>query len=210
MDPIAKDILTFWFGTTDMTAEIERREVWFKSTPEFDAHLIDNYTGLHEQAAAGEFDHFVNDPKNCLTLILMLDQIPRNIYRGAAKAFHTDPKARDVTKFAVDRGYHLNFSNRPKNFTFLPLEHSEILADQRLSVKLYATLNDKRSMSAAQGHHDAVARFGRFPHRNKVMGRENTAEEEEYLKIPPTWGLTAAQAAERAKMLKEQGIDPDS
>ena len=63
-------------------------------------------------------------------------------------------------------------------------------------------------MNAAQGHHDAIARFGRFPHRNKVMGRENTPEEEEYLKIPPTWGMTQAQAAERAKMLREKGIDP--
>ena len=210
MDPIAKDILTFWFGTTNMTTEIERREVWFKSTPEFDAYLIDNCTGLHEQAAAGEFDHFMKHPENCLTLILMLDQFPRNIYRGTPKAFHTDPKARDVTKFAVERGYHLTFSNRPKNFTFLPLEHSEVLADQKLSVELYATLNDARTMDAAQGHHDAVAQFGRFPHRNKVMGRKNTVEEEEYLKIPPTWGLTAAQAAERATMLKEQGIDPNS
>ena len=208
MDPIAKDILTFWFGTTDLSAEIDRREVWFKSTPEFDRHLIDNYTALHGQAAAGNFDHFVDVPENCLTLILMLDQFPRNIFRGTPKAFHTDPKARDIARIAVDRGYHLNFSNRPKNFTFLPLEHSEELEDQILSVKLYATLNDERSMNAAQGHHDAVARFGRFPHRNKVMGRENTPEEEEYLKIPPTWGMTQAQAAERAKMLREKGIDP--
>ena len=76
--------------------------------------------------------------------------------------------------------------------------------------RLYATLNDERSMSAAQGHHDAIVRFGRFPHRNKVLGRENTPEEEEYLKIPPTWGMTAAQAAERGKLLKAQGINPDS
>lgn len=210
MNPIARDILTFWFGTTDLSAEIERREVWFKSTPEFDEHLINNFTGLHEQAAVGEFDHFVEGPENCLSLILMLDQFPRNIYRGTPKSFHTDPKAREITKLAVDRGYHLTFSNRPKNFTFLPLEHSEVLADQKLSVELYATLNDERSMSAAQGHHDAIVRFGRFPHRNKVLGRENTPEEEEYLKIPPTWGMTAAQAAERGKLLKAQGINPDS
>lgn len=210
MDPIAEEILTFWFETTDMSVEMERREIWFKSTPEFDQHLIDNYTDLHERAATGEFDHFVDGPENCLTLILMLDQFPRNIFRGTPKAFHADPKAREITKIAVDRGYHLNFSNRPKNFTFLPLEHSEVLADQQLGVKLYATLNDERSMKAAQGHHDAIARFGRFPHRNKVLGRANTPEEEEYLKIPPTWGMTAAQAAERAAMLKAQGIDPDS
>lgn len=210
MDPIAEEILTFWFETTDMSVEMERREIWFKSTPEFDQHLIDNYTEIHVRAAAGEFDHFVDGPEDCLTLILMLDQFPRNIFRGSPKAFHTDPKAREITKIAVDRGYHLNFSNRPKNFMFLPLEHSEILADQQLGVELYASLNDERSMKAAQGHHDAIARFGRFPHRNKVLGRENTPEEEEYLKVPPTWGMTAAQAAERAEMLKAQGIDPDS
>tara|TARA_R110002110_G_scaffold74579_5_gene197327 strand:- start:4563 stop:5195 length:633 start_codon:yes stop_codon:yes gene_type:complete len=210
MDPIAKDILTFWFGTTDMTVEIERREVWFKSTPEFDAHLIDNYARLHEQAAAGGFDHFMDVPENSLALALMLDQFPRNIYRGTAKAFHTDAKAREVAKAAIEREHHVGFSNRPKSFFFLPLEHSEELADQKLALELYATLNDERSMSAAQGHHDAVARFGRFPHRNKVLGRPNTPEEEEYLRIPPTWGMTAAEAAERAKMLKEQGIDPDS
>lgn len=203
MHPLTIDILSFWFDTTDLTIEMDRREVWFKSTPEFDNHLIEHFTEAHEKAAAGEFDHFVESPEDCVALLLMLDQFPRNIYRGTPKAFHTDPKARSITYQALDRGHHLKMSIRPKSFIFLPLEHSEELADQKRALELYATLKDERSMNAAQGHHDAVERFGRFPHRNKVLGRPNTPEEEEYLKIPPTWGMTKAQAEERDRLIAE-------
>ncbi|MGB0632773.1 MAG: DUF924 family protein, partial [Alphaproteobacteria bacterium] len=91
----------------------------------------------------------------------------------------------------------------PRKFFYLPLVHSERLADQELAVDKYRNFDDEKSMQSAIGHRDAIQRFGRFPHRNKVLGRENTPEEEEYLKIPPTWGMTRAEAEERERMLAE-------
>ena len=105
MHPLSKDILTFWFGTTDLTVEIEKRPVWFKSTSEFDQHLIDHYADIHEQAAAGALDHLRETPTDCLSLILALDQLPRNIFRGTARAFATDAKALDVALHAVTQGF---------------------------------------------------------------------------------------------------------
>ena len=210
MDPLSEEILSFWFGTTDLSAEIERRDIWFRSTPEFDQSLVDRYTGLHERAAAGSLDGFRQTAGDCLALIIALDQLPRNIFRGTGRAFHTDPKARDVAQHALAAGYDQNFSRWPKTFTYLPFEHSEILADQEQAVVLYESLNDERSMQSAVAHRDAIKRFGRFPHRNATMGRENTPEEEEYLKDPPLWGKTAAEVAEleRKKAAQEAGTEP--
>lgn len=196
MDSIAKDILTFWFETIDMSTDLEKRQVWFRSTPEFDRHLIDNYTELHEQALAGAFDHFMQSAEECLALTIALDQFPRNIYRGTARAFAADPKARDVACHAVASGYDSNFASWPRTFTYLPFEHSEVLADQKQALELYVRLDNPESMKSAVAHHDAIERFGRFPHRNALIGRQNTAEEDEYLKDPPLWGKTAAEVAE--------------
>ena len=199
MDPLSRDILEFWFGTTDMSVEIEKRAVWFRSTPEFDRHLIDAYTAVHERAASGALDHLMATAADCLTLILALDQFPRNIFRGTARAFATDPKARDVARVALDRGYDRQFARWPKTFVYLPFEHSEELADQERGLELYAAFGDEEGMKAAVGHHDAIKRFGRFPHRNVVLGRVSTPEEEEYLKDPPLWGKTAAEVEEIEK-----------
>lgn len=199
MDPISQNILMFWFGTTDMSADLEKRQVWFRSTPDFDQHLIRNYTEIHERAATGELDHFMQTPEECLTLIIALDQFPRNIFRGTARAFATDPKARDVACHSIDEGYDRVFSRWPKTFAYLPFEHSEELGDQERALKLYRNLDNEESMKSAVGHHDAIKRFGRFPHRNAVLGRQNTPEEDEYLKDPPLWGKTAAEVEEAEK-----------
>ena len=196
MDPLSKEILTFWFGTVDLSVEMEKRQVWFRATPEFDRYLVDHYAGVHERAAAGEFDHFKQTPEDCLTLIMALDQFPRNIHRGTPRAFATDPKARGVAEYALEAGYDRGFARWPRTFIYLPFEHSELMADQERALVLYRSLGSEDSMRAAVGHHDAIKRFGRFPHRNAVMGRPNTPEEEEYLKDPPLWGRTAAEAAE--------------
>ena len=196
MDPLAREILLFWLGTTDLTSEIERRDIWFRSTPEFDAYLSRTYLAAHEQAASGALDHFADRAADCLSLIILLDQVPRNVFRGTPRAFATDAKAREFTRHALDRGYDRGLTKWPKTFMYLPFEHSEELADQERGVKLYATLNDERSLTSAKGHRDAIARFGRFPHRNAVLGRTNTPEEDEYLKDPPLWGKTAAEVAE--------------
>lgn len=194
MHPISEDILTFWFGTTDLSVEIEKKPVWFKSTPEFDRHLIDHYTDIHDQAAAGALDHLQDTPEDCLTLILALDQFPRNIYRGTARAFATDRKALEVAIHAVSRGFDGNFARWPRTFTYLPFEHSEDLAMQEKGLEHFASIGIEEAMTSAVGHYEAIKQFGRFPHRNDVLGRTNTPEEEAYLKDPPLWGKTAAEA----------------
>jgi len=204
MDTIAKDILTFWFGTADLKADIEKRDLWFKSTPEFDAELIEKFTHVHERAAAGELDHFRDTAEGCLALVISLDQFPRNIYRGSGQAFHTDKKACALSHYALAEEFDNTLSIEPRKFFYLPLVHSETLSDQEIAVEKYRVFDDEKSLKSAIGHRDAIQRFGRFPHRNKCLGRVSTAEEEEYLEIPPTWGMTAAEAAAHEKMLAER------
>ena len=206
MHPVAEDILTFWFGTTDLSAEFERRQVWFRSTPEFDREIAERYTDIHERAAGGAFDLFVESRAECLALVLTLDQFPRNIFRGTPRAFSSDAKAREIARAAVDRGHDEGLCASFRVFFYLPFEHSENLADQERAIPLYRRLNEERALEAALGHRDAIRRFGRFPHRNAVLGRENTKEEAEYLKAPPSWGLTAAEFAEweREKEARER------
>ena len=196
MNPLSEEILTFWFGTTDLSLEVEKRQVWFKSTAEFDRHLIDHYSDICGQAHTGALDHLQETPAECLSLILALDQFPRNIYRGSPQAFDCDPKARDITRYAMAQGFDLEMARWPRTFLYLPFEHSENMEDQEKALELYSKLVDAESLQSAIGHHDAIKRFGRFPHRNAVLGRTNTPEEEEYLKDPPMWGKTAAEAAE--------------
>lgn len=203
MDPVAKDILTFWFGTAELQADIGKREIWFKSTPEFDSELIDRFSDIHERAAAGEFHHFRETPDECLALVISLDQFPRNIYRGSGKAFHTDEKACALSHHALSHGYDDAISLEPRKFFYLPLVHSENLDDQEIAVEKYKSFDDEKSLASSIGHRDAIKQFGRFPHRNKVLGRTNTPEEEEYLKIPPTWGMTKAEADERERLIAE-------
>ena len=196
MEPLSREILTFWFGTLDLGVEMEKRQVWFRATPEFDRYLVDHYTGVHERAAAGDLDRLKQTAEDCLVLIMALDQFPRNIYRGTPRAFATDAKAREVAVHALDMGYDRGFSRWPRTFIYLPFEHSERLTDQERALVLYGSLGNEDSMRAAVGHHAAIKRFGRFPHRNAVLGRPNTPEEEAYLEDPPLWGKTAAEAAE--------------
>lgn len=196
MDPLASEILTFWFGHTDLTREMERREIWFRSEPDFDAEITTRFREIHERAGGGAFDHFVETPGACLALAIVLDQFPRNMYRGSPRSFGTDAKAREVARIALDRGHDQGLSSWHRTFLYLPFEHSENMEDQNRACALYETLNQERSLQAALDHREAVRRFGRFPHRNAVLGRANTPEEEEYLEDPPLWGKTAAEVAE--------------
>ncbi len=200
MDPLAKDILTFWFETTDLSADLDKRSLWFRATPEFDEQLATQYANVHEQAARGALDRFKDSAEECLALIVSLDQFPRNIFRGTERAFATDAKARDIARHAIDQGYDRNFSRWPKTFCYLPFEHSEVPADQERALVLYKDLDNEESMKSAIGHHDVIKRFGRFPHRNKVLGRQNTQAEEVYLKDPPLWGKNAAEVEALEKL----------
>jgi len=196
---LSEDILNFWFEDLDLSREREKREVWFKSTPEFDQAIENNFRAAYEDAAAGRLDELKESREGCLALILILDQFSRNLFRNNAKAFAADAKARELARHALDRGFDEGVSNFVKVFFYLPFEHSEILEDQELALKLLVPMGGEDSVNAAVGHHDAIARFGRFPHRNAVLGRQNTPEEEEYLKDPPMWGKTAAEAEEAEK-----------
>ena len=203
MDTIAEKILTFWFGTVDLSGAIERRPVWFKATPEFDADLVRNFAAVHSRAARGDLDRFVDEPAECLALIIALDQFPRNLYRGTPRSYATDAKARATAVLALDRGYDRGFSHFPRVFAYLPFEHSEALEDQDRAVELFSALGEGRSTESAIAHRDAIRRFGRFPHRNRILDRTNTPEEDEYLKDPPLWGMTAAEAEELEKRKAE-------
>ena len=196
MQSLTENFLEFWFGTTDLSAEIERRPVWFKATPEFDAELTERYSDLPERGASGELDHFVETPEDCLALIMFLDQLPRNIFRSTPRAYEFDPLARKMAAIAIEKGHDRSFSYFPRVFTYLPFEHSEDFADQCRSVELFSSLTGGPSIESAIKHREAIKRFGRFPHRNAVLGRENTPEETEYLRDPPLWGMTAAEAEE--------------
>lgn len=196
MDPLSTDVLTFWFGDTDLSRETERRDIWFRSTPEFDAELDRRYREVHERAGGGAFDHFVETPADCLALALILDQVPRNIFRGTPRAFGTDAKAREVARIALDRGHDREMASWRKIFLYLPFEHSEDLADQDLACALYEPLGQERSYQSALAHRETIRKFGRFPHRNEFLSRVSTPEEEAYLEDPPLWGKTAAEVAE--------------
>lgn len=191
-----QDILEFWLGTTELSAEIERQEIWFRSTAEFDAEIREKFEAAWQAAARGELDHWMGAPDSCAALIVLLDQFPRNMFRGQERAFSTDPKARIAANRIVEHGWDKGFGGRVRTFCYLPFEHSEFTADQDRSVSLMAGVDEERALQAAEEHRDAILRFGRFPHRNAALGRTNTPEEEEYLKDPPGWGKTAAEAAE--------------
>jgi len=202
---IAEDILQFWFETLDLTNLSERREVWFKSIPEFDDAIRENFSDIYEQAAAGELDHLRDEPASCLALVIILDQFSRNLFRHTAKAYATDAKARDLARYALTQGYDKDMSPWHRTFFYLPFEHSEDLDDQNLSVELFTSLNIERSLEAATGHRDVIERFGRFPYRNEALGRENTPEEIEFLKDPPPWGKTKAEFEELQRQKEDAG-----
>ena len=200
---ITKDVLEFWFETEDLSGPLERREVWFKSVPEFDDAIRDKFMDLYEQASAGVLDHLKDDAANCLALIIILDQFSRNLFRHTARAYAADAKARDLARHALAQGYDRDMSTWHRTFFYLPFEHSEDIEDQNLSVKLFTGLKVKRSLEAAQGHRDVIKKFGRFPYRNESLGRENTPEEVDFLKDPPPWGKTKAEFEDMQRKKKE-------
>ena len=209
MDPLSTDALTFWFGDTDLSRDMERRDVWFRSTAEFDAELISRFRDAHERAGGGAYDHFVDDPASCLALVLMLDQFPRNIFRGSPRAFGTDAKAREVTRIALDRGYDRGMASWRRIFLYLPFEHSENLADQDRACALYENLGQERSLQSALDRREAIRTFGRFPHRNDVLGRVSSPEEEADLQDPPLWGKTEDEvAAIEQRKAEQRGTGP--
>ena len=184
----ATALIDFWFRPPRSPGRFQQRAVWFKVDPGFDTELRTRFAALQRRAADGSCADWALEAEPCLTLILLLDQLPRNLFRGSAQAFASDPLAREAAREALKRGFDRSLPASWRQFIYLPFEHSEALADQELCVKLMTGLARDPACAGmldfAQRHHAIIARFGRFPHRNAVLGRPSTPEEEVFLKEP--------------------------
>ena len=188
-----EDVLRFWFSsrpTGDHAAMVRQMEWWFRGGA--DAEIIERFSPLLARATKGELDNWSQSPRSRLALIIVLDQFSRTIHRGTARAFAQDPKALTLALEGIENGHYAGLDNPwEKTFFFLPLGHSEDLANVERAVNLAEELvkeapEEHRGLlefsgSQARGHRDVIARFGRHPHRNELLGRQSTPEELEYL-----------------------------
>jgi len=184
----ANQILDFWFGKPDEADYGKPRKVWFTKNPEFDQEVRSRFLIDYQQAAAGHLDDWKASPLGCLALIILLDQFPRHMFRGQPQAFATDPQALAYAQHTVAQGFDKELLPIQRGFVYLPFEHSENLAHQRQAIELFSTLKDYPECASgvdyAHRHLKVIERFGRFPHRNEILGRETTPEEAEFLKQP--------------------------
>lgn len=156
-------------------------ERWFEKDAAFDAEIRRRFLATHEAAARGELTDWEATPAGALALILTLDQFPRNMFRGEARSLATDAQARAAARAALARSFDRQAPADLRTFFYLPLMHAENLADQERCVALYRALGDEDSLKHAMQHADIIRRFGRFPHRNAVLGRRTTPEEQAFL-----------------------------
>jgi uncharacterized protein (DUF924 family) len=181
-------ILDFWFGPKGDPVHGTQREAWFKKEPHFDAQIVTEHREDHERALEGYFDSWMGVPRRCLALIVALDQFPRNMFRGTPRAFAADAKALATAKYAVALGFDRGMLPVERLFAYLPFEHSEDLDDQRRSVALFESMEDCPKKASwvdyAVRHLVIIERFGRFPHRNAILGRASTPEELAFLREP--------------------------
>ena len=176
------DILAFWFEETE-------REAWFKTDPAFDRVIRDRFLAGHERALAGALADWEDDQQSCLALVILLDQFPRNMFRDSPRAFAGDPQACAVARRALAAGHDRRLPAERRSFLYLPFMHCEELAAQDECLRLFAAMAEEltereRTMDAVRRHRDIIARFGRYPHRNAVLGRPSTPEEEVFLREP--------------------------
>lgn len=176
---VENDVLTFWFGS----GPEEKRDAWFQRDPDFDAEIVVRFTATYEAATAGRLDDMARTPLGCLALVIVLDQFPRNMFREDPRAFATDAKALALARNAIEAGFDAELTEYRRQFLYMPYQHSEDIADQKRSVELFAQI-DKETLGYAVRHLEVVERFGRFPHRNAILGRDSTVEEIAFLKEP--------------------------
>jgi uncharacterized protein (DUF924 family) len=181
----AQALFDFWFGSPDHAERLHHKQIWFRSTPEFDAAVRENFAADHGAAVAGQLDHWEAEPDSALALVMLLDQVPRNIFRSTPRAFASDPKALATTNQAVARGFDMKVPTCWRLFFYLPYEHSEALADQQRGIALLEALppvpGRNTDMKMSRKHLEIIERFGRFPHRNPILGRPSTPEEIAFL-----------------------------
>jgi uncharacterized protein (DUF924 family) len=182
------EVLEFWFGASDSPEFGRNRKCWWEKSADFDALVRDRFLATHENAAAGKLDAWADRPLGALALVVVLDQFPRNMFRGTARAFATDPRALALARGIVRRGFDVVLAPVQQTFAYLPFEHAEDLDAQREALRCFARLAAESPgpglMTYAMLHYAIVARFGRFPHRNAILGRESTPDEAEFLARP--------------------------
>ena len=196
-----KDVLSFWFQDATRSPEaLQRRSaVWFRSEPAFDRECATRFTVLLEDAARGVLDGWGGTPHGRLALVVLLDQMPRNIHRGSPAAFMHDAQAASHCLAGIESGQDRSLHPVERIFLYMPLQHAEDLDLQRRSIEQFGSLAAEagdawrgylaENVHYARDHHDVIERFGRFPHRNRVLGRESTAQELRYLADgAPTFG----------------------
>jgi uncharacterized protein (DUF924 family) len=167
------DVLAFWRAAGPPK--------WFKKDSTFDAEILARFAAVWRTAAAGLLSTWEAAPESALALTIVLDQFPRNMFRGQARAFETDALARAVADRAIGRGFDQAVPKSERTFFYLPFEHAENLADQERAVALLRATGDADLLKWAELHADIIRRFGRFPHRNLALGRATTTEEQEFL-----------------------------
>ena len=180
------DILDFWFGEPWSPERGAYRKAWFVKDTAFDDTIRARFLDDYEHAATGGYDAWAKTPDGSLALLILLDQFPRNLFRGEARTYATDGKAHAVAEAALARGFDEGPSPCECWFLYLPFEHSEHLEDQYRAVTLFDSLPDdepnRKAKESARRHLEIIRRFGRFPHRNEILGRPSTAAEIEFLK----------------------------
>jgi uncharacterized protein (DUF924 family) len=187
MTATATDVLELWFSD-------DARKHWWSKNDAFDAEIRARFGALVDEAIDGKHEDWISSPETALALVIVLDQFTRNIFRGSARSFSGDPRARAIVNAAVDRGFDTKLSLERRMFLYMPLQHSENLADQKRSVELFtrwAEAHDAKDQKEIENdlvyvrrHYEIIERFGRFPHRNAVLGRETTPEEKAFLAEP--------------------------
>ena len=173
----AEAVLRFWF---DETAP----ERWFRKDAAFDQSVRERFAATHEKVNNLALDDCLADAATALAAVIVLDQFSRNMFRGTPRAFASDPKALSLAQAAIDRGLDSEVPERARLFFYLPLEHAEDRAAQARCVSLMARLSDPELLKWAEAHKAVIDRFGRFPHRNQILGRRSSAQELEFLKEP--------------------------
>jgi len=188
MDPLATSVLDFWFGAPGSPEHGTARDVWFRKDPDFDEEIRRGFGNTVENALAGDYAAWEATADGTLARVILLDQFTRNIFRDTPRAFAGDDQALATAQSAVARGFDRALPVYGRWFLYMPFEHAESVAAQRQSLALFGALaremNDPGSLEWAQKHADIVFRFGRYPHRNAILGRASTPEEIAFLAQP--------------------------
>ena len=163
------DVLDFWFALGP--------ERWWTADPEFDRQCRRHFLELWREKRELPPEGFLDEPRTALAAVILFDQLPRNMFRGTAEQFATDPMARAVARMAVERGLDQRLTRQQRGFLYMPFQHSEERDDQKRSLLLFTRLGDDEQLRYAHLHHDIIERFGRFPHRNAMLGRAPRPEE---------------------------------